>query len=79
MENNWMDLVINVGTWLGFALAGFALGLKYMARKEKEPPGMYCTLLKNGRVIMTPEEYRDSTLHDLLWQDGLLRRLLPPV
>lgn len=29
--------------------------------------------------IPTPEEYRDSTLHDLLWQDGLLRRLLPPV
>lgn len=59
METNWMDLALNLGTWFGFALAGFALGVKFMARKEKEQPGMYCTLLKNGRVIMNAEEYRD--------------------
>ena len=59
MENNWMDLMINIGTWLGCALVGFALGLKFMAKKGEKEPGMYCTLLKNGRVIMTPEEYKD--------------------
>lgn len=47
--------------WAFLLLMGFAIGRKWEKIKRKEP-GMYCTLLKNSRVIMTREEY--NTLHE---------------
>ena len=44
--------------WTFLMLMGFLIGRKWEKMKRKDPQ-MYCTLLKNGRVIMTPDEYKE--------------------
>lgn len=57
--NNLVGLVAQIGSYIGVALVGVLIGLKIAKGKRQKEPGMYCTLLKNGRVIMTPEEYKE--------------------
>lgn len=54
-----IGILAEIATYAAFTMLGFFIGMKFFKKKDEGRREEYCTLLKNGRVIMNAEEYRD--------------------